>query len=103
MSGHKIVEGPPFFDDEEREFIEEVEARAEAGLLVNVLTPERKAEFEEMARNTLEAMNHEVSIDFPGADFCKLGDQARELGTTQEALIASIVHQYVEGRLVEKE
>lgn len=35
-----------------------------------------------------------------GFGFCKLGDQARERGTTREELLAEILHDYVEGKLV---
>lgn len=100
MARRQIIEDPHFYDDEERELIEEIERRVDAGLLVNDLTPERKAEIEQWARNTLEDRRHEVTADIPGTDFCKLIDKANELGTTREKLLADIVHDYVAGRLV---
>lgn len=84
----------------QRMFIVEIERRVDAGLLVNDLTPERKAEVEQWARNTLKDRRHEVTADISGPDFCKLIDKARELGTSREELVAEILHDYVEGKLV---
>lgn len=98
-----IDEDPPFYDEEEREIMEALDKAIDEGTLVDHLTPERKAEIEQWARNTLEAMRHEVTADISGPDYCKLIDKARELGTTREELLAQILHDYVEGRLVRAE
>ena len=100
MSKQRYAEGEIFLDDEEREISEAIDRAIDEGTLVDHLTPERKAEIEQWARNTLEDRRHEVTADISGPDFCKLLDKAEELGTTREELLAEIVHDYVEGRLV---
>lgn len=103
MARKQIVEDRPFYDEEERELIEDIERRADAGLLVNDLTPERKAEIEQWARNTLEDRRQAVTVDISGLDYSLLGERAKELGTTPEELLSRIVHDYVEGKLVKAE
>lgn len=100
MTRRRIAEDPPFYDDEERELIQEIEQRADAGLLVNDLTPERKEELEQWAHNTLEDQRQAVTADISCLDYALLGDRAKERGLTPEELLAEILHDYVEGRLV---
>ncbi len=38
-----------------------------------------------------------------GPDFCKLSDRVKERSTTQKELLAEILHDYVEGRLIKAE
>ncbi len=100
MAKQRFSDDEIFLDDEEREISEAIDRAIDEGTLVDHLTPERKAEVEQTARNTLEGIRHDVTVDVAGPDFYKLGDQARERGTTREELLAEILHDYVEGKLV---
>jgi predicted DNA binding CopG/RHH family protein len=102
MQKPRIIENAPYLDDEERELIEEIEARAEAGLLVDTLTLERKAELEAAARATINPPKKPITTRLSVHDLSKLKVRAMQLGIPYQTLLASIVHQYVEGRLVEK-
>jgi predicted DNA binding CopG/RHH family protein len=102
MAVRKIVEDPPFLDDEEREMIQAAEAAMEAGTLKSELTPARKAELVEAARQTLNPPKKQISARLFERDIIKLKARAAELGIPYQTLLTSIVHQYVEGRLVEK-
>lgn len=102
MQKPRIIENAPYLDDEERELIEEIEARAEAGLLVDTLTPGRKAELEAAARATINPPKKPITTRLSVHDLSKLKVRAMQLGIPYQTLLASIVHQYVEGRLVEK-
>jgi predicted DNA binding CopG/RHH family protein len=102
MQKPRIIENAPYLDDEERELIEEIEARAEAGLLVDTLTLERKAELEAAARATINPPKKPITTRLSVYDLSKLKVRAMQLGIPYQTLLASIVHQYVEGRLVEK-
>ncbi|NKX43090.1 hypothetical protein HCU73_00675 [Roseibacterium sp. KMU-115] len=89
-------------DDEEREIMEAFDKAFDEGTLVSHLTPERKAELEEIARTTLAARRKPISLRLPVEDLERLKARAAELGMPYQTLLASIVHQYVEGRLVER-
>tara|TARA_R110002073_G_scaffold73486_4_gene179811 strand:- start:1594 stop:1908 length:315 start_codon:yes stop_codon:yes gene_type:complete len=96
-------ENGPFYDDEERELIEEIEAGIDRGDWVDTLTPERKAELQAIARATINPPKKPITTRLAVTDLSKLKVRAMQLGIPYQTLLASIVHQYVEGRLVEKE
>nr|VFK16005.1 MAG: hypothetical protein BECKLPF1236B_GA0070989_108714 [Candidatus Kentron sp. LPFa] len=56
MGNVKITENPPYFDDEEKEMIEEFERSLDGGMLVSHLTPARRAELEVSARHAIDLM-----------------------------------------------
>ena len=95
-------ENGPFYDDEERELIQSIEAGIDDGSWVDTLTPERKAELEAMARATINPPKKPITTRLSVHDLSKLKARAMQLGMPYQTLLASIVHQYVEGRLVEK-
>ena len=98
----KIKGPPPYFDDEERELIESIEEAMDRGELVSTLTPERRAQLQAMARTTMAERQKDVTARLSEYDIARLKARASEKGVTYQALLASIVHQYVEGTLVEK-
>nr|VFK66656.1 MAG: hypothetical protein BECKUNK1418G_GA0071005_110210 [Candidatus Kentron sp. UNK]VFK72147.1 MAG: hypothetical protein BECKUNK1418H_GA0071006_109810 [Candidatus Kentron sp. UNK] len=60
MINPKITEASPFyFDDEEREIIEEIERALDGGTLISHLTPARRIELEVSARHTIDLMERE--------------------------------------------
>lgn len=65
--GRKMKLDPPYLDEEEREIIEAFHEALDKGTLVSTLTPGRKAEIEEAARNTLAAAKKTVSAGCPSA------------------------------------
>jgi predicted DNA binding CopG/RHH family protein len=98
----KIVVDPPYLDDEEREIMEAFDKAFDEGTLVSELTPERRAEIEEAARNTMAELRKPISVRLPVEDLSRLKARATQLGLPYQTLLVSIVHQYVEGRLVER-
>lgn len=100
MAKQRFLDEEIFLNDEEREISEAIDKAIDEGTLVDHLTPERKAEIEQWARNTLEDRRQAVTADISGLDYSLLGERAKELGITPEDLLSQIVHDYVEGRLV---
>ncbi len=63
--------------------------------------PERLRQYQSYAIAALEAMGL-VSIVLPQEDVQAIRDKAAAAGMSYQTLIASVVHQYVAGKLVEK-
>ena len=104
MPRTRIVEDPPFLDDEERDDIrtaeESIDARQSA-----VKHPDfaaRKLELEATARATLTPPKTQITTRLQTHDLTKLKAIALAKGLPYQALLSSIVHQYVEGTLIEK-
>lgn len=93
---------PPFFDEEERRLIEEAEAALDQGT-VRPISPERKAELEAAARATMNPKKKAITTRLAERDLQRLKAKAMEKGIPYQTLLASIVHQYVEGTLVERD
>jgi len=102
MTHPKIIENPPYFDEEEEEIVEAFEKALDEGKLVSVLTPERVAEMQVNARYTMELQQASLAALVPERDLSRFREKAMERGLSYQALLGSIVHQYVEGQLVEK-
>ena len=96
-------DAPVFYDDEERDLIEAFEKALDEGTLISHLTPERKAELEAMARATMSPPKAQITTRLAKQDLIKLKAKALEMGMPYQTLLASIVHRFVEGRLVDKE
>ena len=64
--------------------------------------PAMKAELEAAARATINPPKKPITTRLSVHDLSKLKVRAMQLGIPYQTLLASIVHQYVEGRLVEK-
>lgn len=93
---------PQPLDDEEREIMEALDKAHDEGTLVSHFTPERKAELEAAARNTINPAKEKITTRLPKRDLSRLKATAIEKGMPYQTLLASIVHQYVEGALIEK-
>jgi predicted DNA binding CopG/RHH family protein len=102
MDGRETRENPAYIDDDERESVEAFEASLESGAFKSTLTEDRKRELESAARRTLNPIKKQISARLFEHDIIKLKARAAELGIPYQTLLTSIVHQYVEGRLVEK-
>jgi predicted DNA binding CopG/RHH family protein len=79
--------------DSDEEF-EEYEFLENGDYEIPPLDPERKAELEEAARNTLKRKR--ISIMVRERDLEKLKAKAEKLGMPYQTLINSILHQYAE-------
>ncbi len=104
MPRTRIVEDPPFLDDEERDDIRAAERSIEARK-DSVTEPdfaERKMELEAIARATLAPPKTQITTRLQTSDLARLKAIALAKGLPYQALLSSIVHQYVEGTLVEK-
>jgi predicted DNA binding CopG/RHH family protein len=94
---------PTPFDDEERDLMDAFEAGLSDGSVVSHLTPERQAELQAAARATMNPPKKQISTRLAERDLVRLKAKALEQGMPYQSLLASIVHRYVEGGLVEKE
>ena len=90
------------FDEEEAELIAALETAIDEGALVNELSPERKAEVEAIARATMNPAKTRITTRVPERDLSKLKARAMELGMPYQTLLASVIHRYVEGTLVDR-
>ncbi len=100
--GRKINLDPVPFDDEERETMEALDKALNEGTLASGLTEERRAAIEASARITMNPPKTQITTRLAKHDLSRLKSRALELGIPYQTLLASIVHQYVEGALVEK-
>ena len=98
----KINLDPVPFDDEERETMKALDKALDEGTLVSELTEERRAKIEASARITMNPPRAQITTRLAKHDLSRLKSRALELGMPYQTLLASIIHQYVEGALVEK-
>ena len=94
---------PTPFDEEERETMAALSRAIDDGTLVSELTPERKAELESSARMTMNPPKVPITTRLAKTDLAELRARALALGMPYQTLLSSIVHQYVQGTLIEKE
>lgn len=73
------------------------------GSLVSHLTPEREAALKAAARQMMNPPKKQISARLSERDLIKLKARAMEQGIPYQTLLSSLVHRYVEGRLVEKD
>jgi predicted DNA binding CopG/RHH family protein len=75
---------------------DELIASSERGEWVSVGNiEERRAYWEQVARNTLDGKRRRISISVPERDLIKLKTRAAEEGMPYQTLINSILHKYV--------
>jgi predicted DNA binding CopG/RHH family protein len=80
-------------EDEQRE-LDEFERALDAGALKSELTPARKREIEQAARNTLNKTKN-INIRLSERDLHKLKTKAIEEGIPYQTLASSILHKKV--------
>lgn len=69
----------------------------------NPISPERKAELQEAARNTLEERREErTNIRMKGSDLARLREIADREGLGYQTLMASVLHKFATGELVDR-
>ena len=100
MAQKKFDETP--LDEEEAASMAALDAAFDRGDIPNALTSERKAEIEASARATMNPPKKQISARLSERDLMRLKARALEKGIPYQTLLSSIVHQYVEGRLVER-
>ncbi len=100
---HQIDPDAQTLDAEEQALLEALEAGIEQGALVSHLTPERHEELRSAARATMNPRKKPISVRLPERDLEKLKARALAEGIPYQTLLASIVHRYVEGTLVNRD
>lgn len=83
-----------YIDDEERELIEAIEDGEYDGAK-SLLTPERRAEIQDMARNTLNEQRQKISLRVPQTDLARLKAKAMREGVPYQTIINSLIHKHV--------
>lgn len=99
---NKIDLDPTPLDDEEKAIMDAFEKGLDQATLVSELTDERRAGIEASAHATMNPPKVQITTRLAKQDLSRLKSQALELGIPYQTLLASIVHQYVEGALVRK-
>jgi predicted DNA binding CopG/RHH family protein len=92
----KSKSAPPefnFLDDEEREIYEAIER--DDYVFVNLLTPEKKLELQEIARATMNEERTKISLRLANSDLMRLKAKAMREGMPYQTLIGSILHKAV--------
>ncbi len=69
------------------------------------ISDEKRTTINEAARTTLETVskNHDVTVTISGSDLIGIQSKAFEQGISCKALIATVLHKYAKGELVERE
>lgn len=83
-----------YIDDEERELIEAIEGGEYDGAQ-SLLTEERLAELQQIARNTLNEERQKISIRVPRTDLARLKAKAMREGVPYQTVINSLIHKHV--------
>jgi predicted DNA binding CopG/RHH family protein len=83
-----------YIDDEERELVEAIEAGEYDGAK-SLITPERRAEIQGMARNTLNEQRQKISLRVPQTDLARLKAKAMREGVPYQTIINSLIHKHV--------
>jgi predicted DNA binding CopG/RHH family protein len=92
----------PFFDDEERDLIESFEAAVDDGRIKKPSEEERAklaAEWQVSAKVFLE--RKPITLRLQSGDISRLKAIASRKGMPYQTLMASVLHQYVNGDLIE--
>ena len=84
-------------DSEEREILESFENDE----WISELTPERKTEIENVAKNTFKKTKR-VNIRMSERDFERIQIKALEENIPYQTLIGSIIHKYLDKRFIER-
>lgn len=82
-----------FLDDEERAIFKAVER--DDYVPENTLTPETRAEYEAIARSTMNESRIKISLRLPASDLERLKAKALREGMPYQTLIGSILHKAV--------
>lgn len=83
-----------YSDDEERELIEAIEAGEYDGAK-SLLTDKRRAELQQIARNTLNEQRQKISLRVPRTDLARLKAKAMREGVPYQTVINSLIHKHV--------
>lgn len=83
-----------YIDDEERELIEAIEAGEYDGS-ESLLTDARRAELQQIARNTLNEQRQKISLRVPRTDLARLKAKAMREGVPYQTVINSLIHKHV--------
>lgn len=83
-----------YIDDEERELIEAIEAGEYDGA-ESLLTDERRAALQQIARNTLNEQRQKISLRVPRTDLARLKAKAMREGVPYQTVINSLIHKHV--------
>ena len=89
-----------FFDAEDEVLIGEIEAGNYD--LQNPLGSKAIERLKLLAKNTANPKRKQITTRLPDRDLARLRTIAMQKGMPYQTLIASIIHQYVEGTLTEK-
>ena len=84
-----------YLDDEDALLIDALE-RGDTPLS-SVLTAERRAELEAMARATFSEDREKISLRVSRSDLARLKSRALQEGIPYQTLINSLIHKYVSG------
>ena len=97
-------------DDKSTRFQSQDEIEAEAvtsglssGTLNSRLDPQRRTQLEQAAAATSSPVKERITTRLPARDLARLKAKAIELGIPYQTLLASVVHRYVEGTLVDRD
>lgn len=103
LGGKQVVDGP-FYDEEERELIESIETALESREPSRV-DPDEQTRLRAMWREALAETERKrpVTVRLQERDLRRLRVIAQEKGIPYQTLIGSILHQYVTGRMVERD
>lgn len=84
-----------YLDDEDALLIDALEGGDTP--LSSVLTAERRAELEAMARATFSEDREKISLRVSRSDLARLKSRALQEGIPYQTLINSLIHKYVSG------
>lgn len=76
----------------------EIETAIEKDLLVNELSPKKKKETEEMAKEVIQKTKN-INVRLTSKDLIQLKSKALEKGLPYQTIVSTLVHQYNQGKV----
>lgn len=100
----KITYDPPYLDDEERETMEALDAAIDRGEVV-VPTEEERLAINEKWQGILKQSQERkaITLRLQARDITRLKSMARRKGIPYQTLVSSVLHQYANGDIIERQ
>ena len=89
-----------FYDADEQALIESIES--DDARFESTLNDERIKEIRQIARATINDDREKISLRIPKSDLVRIRSRALREGIPYQTLISGIIHQYIEGDLLER-
>ena len=104
MMKDKVTYDPPYLDDEERETMQALDAAIDRGEVTAPTEDERSAineKWQDILKQSQE--RKAITLRLQARDITRLKSMARRKGIPYQTLVSSVLHQYANGDIIERQ